>query len=69
MSKTAEALGKLSERQTERLDSYRRSMLNSYAVGDNERYRSRIHGYVTALEDSGIISATESRLLRIYFTR
>ena len=69
MSKTAETLGKLSERQAKRLDSYRRSMLKNYAVGDDEKYRNRIHGYISALEDSGIISTVETRVLRIYFTR
>ena len=68
MGRTEQAVAKLNILQRGSLDNYKALAQKNYRKGDDEKYRNRIRGYVTALEDSGVITITDARCLRTYFT-
>lgn len=77
MAGTVEALQKLSAKNIETLNTMRGQMLKyrNRADEDREAYgefytraRSTINGYTRALEDAGVLTKYERRLVFIFYT-
>lgn len=72
---TKTALNKLTDKQKDRLDLYAYQMnvdkhkANSNPVYEKwaRGYAGLLDGYLNALEDMGVLTLTECRLVRVYF--